>query len=81
MSGKIKSVEEFIEKHSSSMSEDELERFLDCLIKDNLDIIKKQGSHSSSVLMGMAMKSLRGKISGEKINKLLEMKISKILEE
>jgi glutamyl-tRNA(Gln) amidotransferase subunit E len=30
--------------------------------------------------MGMAMKSLRGKVSGEKLSKLLEMKISKILE-
>ncbi len=51
------------------------------LVKGNHDMIKKQGSRSSSVLMGMAMKSLRGKVSGEKINKLLEMKISKILEE
>ncbi|MGI0021545.1 MAG: Glu-tRNA(Gln) amidotransferase subunit GatE, partial [Nitrososphaeraceae archaeon] len=81
MSGKIKSVEEFIEKHSSSISEDELENFLDDLIKNNLDIIKKHGNRSSSILMGMAMKSLRGKISGEKLSKLLEMKISKILEE
>ncbi|WKT58361.1 hypothetical protein QVH35_02635 [Candidatus Nitrosotenuis chungbukensis] len=81
MSDKTKSVEEFIEKHSSSMNEDELGRFLDDLIKSNLSIIKKQGSHSSSMLMGMAMKSLRGKVSGEKINKLLEIKISKILEE
>ncbi|HSA98906.1 MAG TPA: Glu-tRNA(Gln) amidotransferase subunit GatE [Candidatus Nitrosotenuis sp.] len=81
MSGKIKSVEEFIEKHSSSMSEDELEQFLDELTKNNRDMIKRQGSHSSSMLMGMAMKSLRGKVPGEKINKLLEMKISKILEE
>ena len=81
MSGKIKSVEEFIEKHSSSMNEDELGQFLDDLIRNNISIIKKQGSHSSSMLMGMAMKSLRGKVSGEKINKLLEIKISKILEE
>jgi glutamyl-tRNA(Gln) amidotransferase subunit E len=81
MSGKIKTVEEFIEKHSNSMDESELDQFLDDLVKSNLSIIKKQGSHSGSMLMGMAMKSLRGKVSGEKINKLLEMKISKILEE
>lgn len=81
MAGKTKSVEEFIEKHSSSMSEDELEHFLDELIKNNLSVIKKQGIHSSGMLMGMAMKSLRGKVSGEKISKLLEMKIAKILEE
>ncbi|HSA98133.1 MAG TPA: Glu-tRNA(Gln) amidotransferase GatDE subunit E, partial [Candidatus Nitrosotenuis sp.] len=81
MAGKTKSVEEFIEKHSSSMSEDELEHFLDGLIKNSLGVIKKQGSHSSGMLMGMAMKSLRGKVSGEKISRLLEMKIAKILEE
>jgi glutamyl-tRNA(Gln) amidotransferase subunit E len=32
------------------------------------------------MLMGMAMKSLRGKASGEKISRLLAVKISKILE-
>jgi glutamyl-tRNA(Gln) amidotransferase subunit E len=32
------------------------------------------------MLMGMAMKSLRGKVSGEKISKILELKIAKILE-
>ena len=81
MSNKVKSVEEFIEKHSSSINEEDLEKILDELIKNNLTIIKKQGIHSSSMLMGMAMKLLRGKVSGEKINKLLEMKILKILEE
>jgi glutamyl-tRNA(Gln) amidotransferase subunit E len=32
------------------------------------------------MLMGIAMKSLRGKVSGEKISRSLESKISKILE-
>jgi glutamyl-tRNA(Gln) amidotransferase subunit E len=30
--------------------------------------------------MGLAMKTLRGKVSGEKVSRLLESKITKILE-
>jgi len=42
-------------------------------------MIRKQGERSSSPLMGMAMKVLRGKISGEKINQMLKDRIQKIL--
>jgi glutamyl-tRNA(Gln) amidotransferase subunit E len=49
------------------------------MIKKNLEMIQKQGLHSTGLLMGLAMKTLRGKVSGEKISKLLESKITKIL--
>lgn len=79
MSQKIKTPSEFAQ-NQSSFGDQELEKFLDELIQQNLDVIQRQGACSSSILMGMAMKSLRGKISGEKINKALESKIAKILE-
>jgi glutamyl-tRNA(Gln) amidotransferase subunit E len=80
MSAKVKSVEEFVEKYSQSMDDKELESFLDDLVSKNSNVIKAQGPHSSGMLMGIAMKSLRGKVSGERISKLLAVKISKILE-
>ncbi|MBI5698030.1 MAG: Glu-tRNA(Gln) amidotransferase subunit GatE [Thaumarchaeota archaeon] len=79
MSQKIKMPDEFAQ-NQSTFDDKELEKFLDELIQYNIGIIQKQGVRASSVLMGMAMKSLRGKVSGEKINKTLESKITKILE-
>ena len=79
MSQKIKTPDEFAQ-NQSTFDDKELEKFLDELIQSNIGIIQKQGVRVSSMLMGMAMKSLRGKVSGEKINKTLELKITKILE-
>lgn len=80
MSAKVKSVEEFVQKHSQSIGDEELESFLDDIISKNADSIRAQGERSSGMLMGIAMKSLRGKVSGEKISRVLAVKISKILE-
>jgi glutamyl-tRNA(Gln) amidotransferase subunit E len=79
MSSKIRSPDEFVQKHSG-IDESELEQLLDELIKKNLEMIQKQGLHSTGLLMGLAMKTLRGKVSGEKISRLLESKITKIIE-
>ncbi len=79
MSQKIKTPGEFAQSQST-FGDKELDKFLDEMIQNNLDVIQRQRARSSSILMGMAMKSLRGKISGEKISKTLELKIAKILE-
>ncbi len=79
MSAKSKSPDEFVQS-SSTFDDKELEKFLDTLVSDNAKIIQKQGLHSTGMLMGLAMKSLRGKVSGEKLSKLLELRIAKILE-
>ncbi len=79
MSKKIKTPDEFAQSQSS-FDDKELEKFLDELVQNNINIIQKQGTHSAGMLMGIAMKSLRGKVSGEKISKTLESKIAKILE-
>jgi len=80
MSGKTKSVDETIQKSSiGTLNDEELTKIVDRIIQKNLELIKNQGSHSIGSLMGIAMKSLRGKASGEKINQLLQKKIIDIL--
>jgi len=78
MSAKAKSPDEFVQS-SSAFDDKELEKFLDALVSDNAQTIQKQGLHSTGMLMGLAMKSLRGKVSGEKISNLLELRVAKIL--
>ena len=79
MSAKTKSPDEFVQ-NSTSFDDKELEKFLDALVCENAQAIQKQGLHSTGMLMGLAMKSLRGKVSGEKLSKLLESRVAKILE-
>jgi len=80
MSGKTKSVDETLQKSSiGTLNDEELTKIVDEIIQKNLELIKNQGSHSIGTLMGIAMKSLRGKASGEKINQLLQKKIIDIL--
>ena len=82
MSGKTKSVEESIQKLSiGTVNEEELTKIVNEIIQKNIELIKNQGPHSIGNLMGIAMKSLRGKASGEKINQLLQKKITEILGE
>lgn len=77
MSGKTHSVDEAIQNTSmTTINEEELAKILDEIVQANLDIINKQGSHSIGILMGIAMKSLRGKASGERVNKLLQKMIT-----
>ena len=80
MSGKETSVLGVIQKLSiTNISDDELNQILDDVIQNNSEIILNQGEHSVQPLMGIAMKSTRGKASGEKINQLLKNKIQKYL--
>ena len=78
MNGKSNSVEDAMKISSiSSMSDDELSNHLDMIIANSEKIIEKQGERAIGPIMGMAMKELRGKASGEKINQLLVEKIQK----
>lgn len=79
MSGKVKTVEEFVQDHAQTMDEKELEVFIDELVSKNADIIEKQGERAIGMLMGAAMKTLRGKVPGEKISKLLAVKIAETI--
>ena len=78
MSGKVVSVSEAIQNASiKNLTEEELSKILDKIIEDNLDKIKQDGMRSISSLMGLAMKQVRGQVSGNLVNNLLSEKIKK----
>jgi glutamyl-tRNA(Gln) amidotransferase subunit E len=81
MSGKSKTIEDAIENTSIEIvSKEEFEKVIENIIINNKEIIQNQKERSISPLMGIAMKELRGKVSGEVVNGLLLEKIKKFLE-
>ena len=81
MSNKGKSVDEVLQKLAlENIDENELEIICNNIIENNLQIINEQGVHSIGSLMGIAMKELRGKASGEAINQILKKKIQSKIE-
>ena len=80
MAGKSSSVEEVMKVASiDTITEAELEKIIQEIMNKNEQIIKNQKERSIGPLMGMVMKELRGKASGEKINKILLENIQKKL--
>ena len=76
MSGKSKSIFDAIKVNDlSTVDEAELNKKLDELVEYNVKMIEEQGIRSIGPLMGLAMKTLRGKVDGQKLNQLLEAKI------
>ena len=76
MSGKSKSIFDAIKVNDlSTVDEAELNKKLDELLEYNVKMIEEQGIRSIGPLMGLAMKTLRGKVDGQKLNQLLEAKI------
>lgn len=81
MSGKSKTIEDAIKNTSiKTLSKEECEKIIDNIMKNNKEIIQNQKERSISPLMGIAMKELRGKVSGEIVNSILLEKIKKFLE-
>ena len=81
MAGKSKTVEEAIKNAAiETMNETTVERIIEEIVEKNLNIIKNQKERSVGPLMGIAMKELRGKVSGEIVNNLLLKNIRKQLE-
>jgi glutamyl-tRNA(Gln) amidotransferase subunit E len=81
MSGKSKTVKEAIGNTSiESISEEDLEKIIDKIVEKNENIIKNQKERAMGPLMGIVMKELRGKASGEMINSILLKNIKKKLE-
>ncbi|MDI1496049.1 MAG: glutamyl-tRNA(Gln) amidotransferase subunit E [Cenarchaeum symbiont of Oopsacas minuta] len=76
MSGKYSSVQNAVKDITAdSISDDEVSMILDALLLENTAIIDKQGMRALNPLMGIAMKKMRGKTSGQMINKLLNKKL------
>ena len=81
MAGKAKTVEEAMKNTSiQSVNEDDLEKIIEGIVNKNEEIIKNQKERASGPLMGIVMKELRGKASGETINNLLLKNIKKKLD-
>jgi glutamyl-tRNA(Gln) amidotransferase subunit E len=72
-------VDEAIDKLKlATVSDEELNAILDKIVQNNARIIAEKGSSAINVLMGEAMKELRGKVDGQKVNTLLKQKIIKL---
>jgi glutamyl-tRNA(Gln) amidotransferase subunit E len=81
MSGKSKTIEDAIRNTSvETMSKEEFEKIIESIVVSNKEIIQNQKERAISPLMGIAMKELRGKVSGEMLNNLLSKKIEEFLE-
>ena len=79
MSGKSENVSLAIQSTDiSSVDEGELNRILDKIIQNNIELVKKLGDQAITTLMGLAMKEVRGKASGKMVNDLLRKKISEL---
>ncbi len=81
MAGKVKTTEEAIKNTSIEVvNESDLEKIIVEIVETNQEIVKNQKERAVGPLMGIAMKKLRGKASGEMINNLLLKNIKKKLE-
>jgi len=79
MSGKSENVSIAMQSTDvSSMDETELNRILDKIIQNNMDLVKERGEHAVVTLMGIVMKEVRGKASGKMVNDLLRKKVSEL---
>ena len=81
MSKKSRNVEEAMKNASiESINEEDLDKIIKDIVDQNQEIIKNQKERAMGPLMGIVMKELRGKASGEIINKLLLINIKMKLE-
>ena len=80
MAGKAKTVKEAMKNTAiEAVNESDLEKIIEEIVEKNQEIVKNQKERAVGPLMGIAMKKLRGKASGEMINKLLLENIKKKL--
>ena len=80
MDAKSQTIEEAMKNASIvAVNESDLEKIIEEIVEKNQDIVKNQKDRAVGPLMGIAMKELRGKASGELVNKLLLKNIKKKL--
>lgn len=81
MSGKSQTIDEALKNASiEAIDEVKVEEIIMDVIEKNQEIVKNQKERSIGPLMGIVMKELRGKVSGEIVNNLLLKNIKKKLE-
>jgi glutamyl-tRNA(Gln) amidotransferase subunit E len=64
---------------TESVSEEFVEESISKIIHENANVISQKGFDSVGLLMGRCMEVLRGKIDGEKVNKILMAKLTDYL--
>ena len=80
MDAKSQTIEEAMKNTSiEAVNESDLEKIIEEIVEKNQEIVKNQKERAVGPLMGIAMKELRGKASGEMVNKLLLKNIKKKL--
>jgi glutamyl-tRNA(Gln) amidotransferase subunit E len=63
----------------NEIKDDELNKILDRILKDNVHVIEEKGINSIGALMGKSMFLLRGKVDGYKINEYLKKKLERFI--
>ncbi|MEK0344767.1 MAG: Glu-tRNA(Gln) amidotransferase subunit GatE [Nitrosopumilus sp.] len=80
MDAKSQTIEEAMKNASIvAVNESDLEKIIEEIVEKNQEIVKNQKERAVGPLMGIAMMELRGKASGELVNKLLLKNIKKKL--
>jgi len=80
MDSKSQTIEEAMKNASiEAVNESDLEKIIEEIVEKNQEIVKNQKERAVGPLMGIAMAELRGKASGELVNKLLLKNIKKKL--
>ncbi|WP_456472364.1 Glu-tRNA(Gln) amidotransferase subunit GatE [Methanocaldococcus sp.] len=75
-----KDIEEILEiKGLKGMSKEEVEKVIEEIIKENIDVVKEKKEKSLGMLMGKCMAKLRGKADGKLVNEILRKKIKEFL--
>ena len=81
MAGKSKTIEDAMKDAKiETVDDSDLERIIEKIVETNSPMVENQKERAVGPLMGIAMKELRGKASGEKVNSLLLKKIKTKLE-
>lgn len=80
MSGKSDTIEDAMKASSiKTVDESELEKIIQEIVDKNEQLIKNQKERAIGPLMGIVMKELRGRASGETVNRILMKNIQKKL--
>ena len=66
------------EKGLTLLSEEEVEKIIEEIVRENIDVVKAKGMGAMGMLMGRAMAKLRGKADGKLVNQLVRRKIQEL---
>ncbi|MBW1933733.1 MAG: hypothetical protein JRI56_12235, partial [Deltaproteobacteria bacterium] len=64
-----------------AMSKEELRKEIKCILRESKAIVMEKGEDAISLLMGIAMKKMRGKADGSMIYQILKEEVKKVIQE